>query len=127
MSRCSCACEVRDDVLVNVCGLHAEYGRTMAREAVERHDGLRKASELVGSKAPSHTLGRSRVNVHERINECEKVVSDLDMLWQELHFGYRDIVSEDMINILMGSAQLYKLRFARLKDEFEGYVKETRP
>jgi hypothetical protein len=77
------------------------------------------------SKAPSHTLGRARVNVHERIHECENVVSDLDMLWQELHFGYRKVSNEDMINILMGMERLYKLRFARLKDEFDGFVREA--
>jgi hypothetical protein len=118
MSRCTCACEVRDGVLVDVCAMHAEYGRTMAREAVQRN-------ELVGSKAPSHTLGRARVNVHERIHECEKVVNDLDMLWQELHFVYRPISSEELINMLMGMELLYKLRFARLKDEFDGFVREV--
>jgi hypothetical protein len=77
------------------------------------------------SKAPSHTLGRARVDVHERIHECEHVVKELDMLWQELHFGFREVTTDDMINILMGMERLYKLRFARLKDEFEGYVREA--
>ena len=113
----TCACRVLEGVLLDVCGMHAQYGRDMASEAVERAE---KAS-----KAPSHAMGRARVDVHERIHECENVVKDLDMLWQELHFGYRKVVNEDMINILMGMKQLYSLRFARLKDEFEGYVREA--
>jgi hypothetical protein len=101
--------------------MHAEYGRTLAREAVERAEKTREPP-----KAPSHTLGRARVNVHDSIHDAESVVSDLDMLWQELHFGYRAVSTDDMINILMGMHHLYKLRFARLKDEFEGYVREAK-
>lgn len=121
MERCSCACRVENGTLIDVCAMHAEYGRTLAREAVERAERTRE----IGSKAPSHALGMSRVNVHERIHECEKVISDLDMLWQELHFGFRHLPNEVLINILMGMQQGYTLRFARLKDEFEGYVKEA--
>ena len=117
----TCACKTRQGVLVDVCMLHAQYGRTLADEAVERA----MKTQPKPSKAPSHALGLSRVNVLERVHECENVVKDLDMLWQELHFGYRNVVNEDMINILMGMKQLYHLRFARLKDEFEGYVREA--
>lgn len=116
----TCACKTMEGVLVDVCALHANYGMALAKEAVDRERAMNNAS-----KAPSHAMGRARVDVHERIHECENVVKDLDMLWQELHFGYRKVVNEDMINILMGMKQLYSLRFARLKDEFEGYVREA--
>lgn len=121
MATCNCCCEIRDGVLVDVCALHAQYGMALAAEAVERERAMSAAS-----KAPSHTLGRAQVNVHDSIHDAEKVVSDLDMLWQELHFGYRAVSTDDMINILMGMHHLYKLRFARLKDEFEGYVREAK-
>lgn len=114
----TCDCRTMEGVLVDVCTLHANYGLALAKEAVDR--------ERAASKAPSHTLGRAQVNVHERISECEHVVNDLDLLWQELHFGYRKVSNKDMINILMGMERLYKLRFARLNDEFEGFVREAR-
>jgi len=120
MERCSCACRVENGTLIDVCAMHAEYGRTLAREAVERAAKTREPS-----KAPSHALGNARVNVHDRIHEAEFVVNDLDMLWQELHFGYRKLSNEDLINTLMGMYHLYHLRFARLKDEFEGFVREA--
>ena len=114
----TCDCRKIGGDLVEVCALHGDYGMTMAREAVERAEKV--------SKAPSHAMGRARVDVHERIHECENVVNELNMLWQELHFGYRKVSNEDMINILMGMERLYHLRFARLKDEFEGYVRQAK-
>jgi len=114
----TCACRTLEGELIDVCGMHAQYGMTLASEAVER--------DRKSSKAPSHTMGRARVDVHERIHECENVTNELNMLWQELHFGYRKVSNEDMINILMGMERLYHLRFARLKDEFEGFVREAR-
>jgi len=117
----TCDCRRIGNDLVEVCALHGDYGMTMRREGAEQ-----AVREQQQSKAPSHAMGRARVDVHERIHECENVINELNMLWQELHFGYRKVTNEDMINILMGMERLYHLRFARLKDEFEGYVRQAK-
>lgn len=64
----------------------------------------------------------NRLTFEDNITACEGVIDDLDTLLEEVIEG--EPTRDEISNVLLGMSEIYKIRFRKLRREFEFMLKD---